>query len=87
MEAQNRRQESNLLMFCMGVYVRDALLCTVGNMFRKKGAKELTYPDRPYPFFEENGAGRELSEEEQRQKTQQLFDSLNIMKSNYELNH
>lgn len=53
----------------------------------EEGSKGADLSGRAVSFFEENGEKKELSEEEQRQKTQQLFDSLNIMKSNYELNH
>ena len=43
-----RRQRQNEMLWMQGVYMRDALLCTVGNMFAGKGATPIEYPQEPY---------------------------------------
>jgi hypothetical protein len=42
-----------------GLYIRDALLSTVGNMFSGKGAIPIEYPKEPYPVTAEQVAERE----------------------------
>ena len=46
-ELKRRRQNETLWM--QGLYVRDALLSTVGNMFADKTSKPNEYPSEPYP--------------------------------------
>ena len=47
-----RRQRQNDMMWLQGIYMRDALLCTVGNMFSGNGATPNEYPKEPYPVTE-----------------------------------
>ena len=47
-ELKRRRQNDALWM--QGLYIRDALLSTVGNMFSGKGATPNEYPKEPYPI-------------------------------------
>ena len=70
-------EEQNQMMYFQGIYFRDALLCTVGNMFNN--GKPLKYPDKPYEFFEEQ---KELTEEEKKKRTEMLFKSLEVSKVN-----
>ena len=44
----NRRRQNEML-WMQGVYIREALLSTVGNMFSGKGATPIEYPKEPYP--------------------------------------
>jgi hypothetical protein len=44
-----RRQRQNEMLWMQGVYMRDALLCTVGNMFSGSSATPIEYPKEPYP--------------------------------------
>lgn len=70
----------NLLAYLQGRYFVDALLCTVGNMFSKKGAKNLEYPKEPYSFEEE----KELTQEEKDAQVKAIFANLERMKNNFE---
>ena len=45
-----------------GLYVRDALLVTVGNMFSDKSSKKNEYPTEPYPVTVEQIAEKEAAE-------------------------
>lgn len=38
------------MLWMQGIYMRDALLCTVGNMFSGKGTTPIEYPKEPYPI-------------------------------------
>ena len=46
-ELSRRRQ--NEVLWMQGLYIREALLSTVGNMFAGKGATPIEYPTEPYP--------------------------------------
>lgn len=82
-------KEQNALYHLEGAYTKSALDATVGNMFKKKGAKAIEYPAQP---FDLDGGSSEspdspdgMSEEEKKRKTQMLFASLRIMQANFEL--
>ena len=85
-----KKEEQNAFAYIQGIYVRDALSSTVGNMFKKKGAKAIEYPSEPYDLYAkadkdtgETGGG--MTEEEKRRKTEALFGMLKIMQVNFEL--
>lgn len=73
-------EEQNQMMYYQGIYFRDALLCTVGNMFNE--GEPLKYPKKPYGFFEEQ---KELTEEEKKKQTELFFKSLEVSKVNDDL--
>lgn len=79
--AEKRKFEyDNLIAFIQGRYFVDALLCTVGNMFSKKGAKQLEYPKEPYNLESE----KELTQEEKDAKANAIIGNLMRMKENFE---
>lgn len=47
-----KRQRQNEVLWMQGVYIREALLSTVGNMFSGKGSTPIEYPKEPYPITE-----------------------------------
>ena len=59
-ELKRRRQNDALWM--QGLYIRDALLSTVGNMFAGKNATPIEYPKEPYPITADQAAAREEAE-------------------------
>lgn len=87
--SEERKQEelrtANVIAYINGIYTRDALICTVGNMFSDKNSKKLEYPSEPYDFFKKQEVQKELTEEEKIEQTKALFMKLDIMKSNFEL--
>lgn len=48
-----KRRRQNEVLWMQGVYIREALLSTVGNMFSGKGSTPIEYPKEPYPITEE----------------------------------
>lgn len=72
-------------MWCMGAYVRDAVLTAVEHNLAGKKAK-TTYVERPY-LQEKEEKEKELTKEEKMQQVQNLFLALEIKKSNFERNH
>lgn len=83
LEEETKRQ--NLMAYINGIYVKDALMCTVGNMFRGKSTKAFEYPKEPYDFFKKEEVEHELTEAEKIEQTKALFMRLNVMKDNFEL--
>lgn len=57
-----KRRRENEALWVQGLYIRDALLCTVGNMFSGKGSKKHEYPKEPYAITES-----EIREREERE--------------------
>lgn len=47
-----KRRRENEILWLQGLYVRDALVCTVGNMFAGKSGKQHEYPKEPYAITE-----------------------------------
>lgn len=56
-----RRRRQNEVLWLQGLYVRDALCCSVVNMFSDKKAKKFDYPAEPYPITE-----KQIAEAEER---------------------
>lgn len=54
-----KRRRENEILWLQGVYVRDALICTVGNMFAGKSGKQYEYPKEPYAITEADIRERE----------------------------
>jgi hypothetical protein len=59
-----KRRQQNEMLWMQGLYVRDALLATVGNMFAN-GSKKNEYPSEPYPVTEEQVAEKKVAEHRQ----------------------
>ena len=77
--------EQNALFHLEGVYTVKALEATVGNMFKKKGAKAIEYPAKPFDLEGASESPDGMTEEEKRRKTEMLFGKLRIMQANFEL--
>lgn len=73
-------------MWTMGQYIMSALDATVCNnsFWRKKGEKAHQYIDKP--ILQQN-KNVELTEEEKRKQTENLFLRLQIMGANFKNNH
>lgn len=54
-----KRRRENEAMWVQGLYIRDALLCTVGNMFSGKSGTKIEYPKEPYAITETDIKDRE----------------------------
>ena len=65
-----KRRRENETLWTQGLYFRDALLCTVGNMFSGKTAKKFEYPKEPYPVTSEQVAE---AEERKRKNMEERF--------------
>lgn len=85
-EKQERElQKQNSLFHLQGMYMADAIMCTVGNALSGKSGKKYKYPDKPYPL---NTKQKEQMNEEEMQKQRELFVAkLMAMQTNFELNH
>ena len=57
-----KRRQQNETLWIQGIYVRDALLATVGNMFSDSGSKKNEYPAEPHPITAEQIAEKEAVE-------------------------
>ena len=79
-EFQRKLEYDNLIAYLQGRYMVDAIACTVGNMFSKKGAKPLEYPKEPYNLEGE----KELTQEEKDAKAKAVIDNLMRMKESFD---
>ena len=78
-EKKNELRQANMMMHLQGIYFVDALLATVGNMFKGKGQKAFKYPKEPYTLdleYEE-GLGQSDEEREIALKRRQFVTQLN----------
>lgn len=78
-----KRRQQNDALWLQGIYVRDALLATVGNMFAEKSSKKNEYPAEPYPVSAEQVAEREAAENrkmEERMKADMLALAARMIK-------
>ena len=73
-------RQANMLLHLEGMYFADALLATVGNMFRGKGQKAFEYPKEPYTLDHEYEDGLDMENSEEREialKRRQFVTNLN----------
>ena len=76
----NDIRKQNMLMHLNGRYMADALLSTVGNMFRNKGTPVYEYPKEPYTLDLKDEDKIVTTSEEDREielKRKQFVTSLN----------
>lgn len=63
---KNEIRQANMLYHLEGKYFMDALLATVGNMFRGRGQKAFEYPDEPITLDLEYEKGLDMSDDADR---------------------
>ena len=73
---RRKRNEENEMMHLQGVYFADALVATVGNMFRKKGTTPMEYPQEPYRIFPYTEEELEEKKEKELQKAIAYFNNM-----------
>ena len=77
---KNEIKQANMLMHLEGMYFMDALLATVGNMFRGRGQKAFEYPKEPYTLDLEYEKDLDMTSKEDREialKRRQFVTHLN----------
>ena len=72
-----RRRRQNEILWFQGIYIREALLSTVGNMLSGKGAAPIEYPKEPYAITAEQIAEKE--EQERRSMEERIKADLMAM--------
>ena len=78
-----KRRQQNDALWLQGIYVRDALLATVGNMFADKNSNKNEYPTEPYPITADQVAEREAAQNrkmEERMKADMLALAARMIK-------
>lgn len=74
----NDLRKRNILMHLQGQYFAEALLSTVGNMFRGKGQRPYEYPKEAYPLdFDGDMDIKSKEEREISLKRKQFVNNLN----------
>lgn len=64
---KNEIRQANMLLHLGGMYMADALLVTVGNMFKDKGKKPFSYPKEPYQLNLDYEDGLDITNDEDRE--------------------
>jgi len=82
-ELEERKKDE--YAWLQGHYVFEAMITAIENAFAGRKSK-LKYPDKPYTQQAREKSG-EMSHEEKMKKVRAIFDSLQIMKVNYDLSH
>lgn len=78
-----KRRRQNEILWFQGIYIREALLSTVGNMLSQKGATPIEYPKEPYPVTAEQVAEkkeREKRDMEERMKADLMAIAARMIK-------
>lgn len=79
---KNELRTQNMLFHLQGHYFADALLATVGNMFRGKGQRAFEYPDEPYDLNFDFEDGLDMTDDAEREialKRRNFVTNLNNM--------
>ena len=87
---KNEIRTANMLYHLEGMYFMDALVSTVGNMFRGKGQKAFEYPKEPYTLDLEYEEGLDITDEAERdiaRQRREFVTSLNTLFGNLERSH
>ena len=74
---KNELRQANMLLHLEGIYFMDALIATVGNMFKGKGHKAFEYPKEPYTLDLEYEEGLKEEERDIALKRRQFVTQLN----------
>lgn len=77
---KNELRQANMLMHLEGIYFMDALVATVGNMFKSKGHKSYEYPKEPYTLDLEYEEGLDMADDKEKEialKRRQFVTQLN----------
>lgn len=77
---KDEMKQYNMLFHLEGLYFSEALLATVGNMFRGKGQKAFEYPKEPYTLDLDYEEDLDLTEDKDREvalKRRQFVTHLN----------
>jgi len=79
-------KDDNYKMWLQGAYFVSALNSSVGNMFKKKGAKAIEYEKEPFDIFAEKHLviTDEMTEDEKLNETNKLFNMLFDMQNQFE---
>ena len=68
MALRRQMERENSMAHLQGVYIVEALMATVGNMFSGKHSKKHSYPDKPYDLNLDD-----KKEEREKESQLQLF--------------
>ena len=58
-----KQSKEDYMAWLTGVYIKNALEATVGNMFKSKGSDPIDYPKQPYSFDESTEAEKSAQED------------------------
>ena len=83
---KTKMREQDALNFMLGNYYFEAVSVALANAFRKKGAKPTKYRELPY-LEEQRRKSGDLTEAEKIAETEKIFEQLEMMKRNFEMNH
>lgn len=79
-------READYMNLLLGYYTYEAVATALSNAFAKKGSKPKKYREKPILEEMRRNSGN-LTEAEKIAETKKLFESLEMMKRNFEMNH
>jgi hypothetical protein len=81
---QKQTEEQSFLLWQNGIYVRAAIMSSIGNSpwFKGRGTRAFEYPREPYSFH-----GAVLTEEEKKREVDKFFAKESARRANWRLTH
>lgn len=73
------------MSWLQGKYVFDAVSLAIGNALRGKGKTPQQYNEKPYSQIKREKDGSNLTEEQKKKYVDALFNRLQIMQFNFEM--
>ena len=61
-----KQSKEDYMAWLTGVYIKNALEATVGNMFKDKNSDPFNYPAQPYSFDEKSKAEQSAQEDKEK---------------------
>ena len=71
-----RRRRQNESLWLQGLYIYDAFSVTMANAFKKKGAKSVSYPEKPYDVARKTKKEKEAAAKAEQRKIKKYFEKM-----------
>lgn len=71
-----RRRQENYSLWMSGLYMREAIMASIGNAFIDKGQPPYEYPERPFPMTDEEIEAQREEQEKREVEQAEMYMKL-----------
>lgn len=71
-----RRRQENYSLWMSGLYMREAIMASIGNAFIDKGQPPYEYPERPFPITDEEIEAQREEQEKREVEQAEMYMKL-----------